>query len=116
MKFKKHSIEDVAQAIEAKNGFLSLVAESLGVSYQAVWERIQKSTYLQEKIKTINERQLDFSESQLMKKIKDCDLGAICFHLKCKGKHRGYVERQEVTGADGKAIDIRMQIKMVKPS
>jgi hypothetical protein len=32
------------------------------------------------------------------------DTGAICFFLKCRAKHRGYVERQEITGPGGGAI------------
>jgi hypothetical protein len=49
----------------------------------------------------INERDLDYTESQLKKNIKAGKEASIFFHLKCKGKARGWVERQEVTGADG---------------
>ena len=47
------------------------------------------------------EKDLDFTESQLKKNIKSGKEASIFFHLKCKGKSRGWVERQEVTGADG---------------
>jgi hypothetical protein len=49
----------------------------------------------------INERDLDFTESQLKKNIKSGKEASIFFHLKCKGKARGWVERQEFTGAEG---------------
>jgi hypothetical protein len=49
----------------------------------------------------VDEQDLDFTESKLKKAIKNDQGWAICFHLKCKGKKRGWVERQEVTGADG---------------
>ena len=32
------------------------------------------------------------------------DTGAVCFYLKCKAKHRGYIERQELTGPGGKDL------------
>jgi hypothetical protein len=47
------------------------------------------------------EQDLDYTESQLKKNIKAGKEASIFFHLKCKGKKRGWVERQEVTGADG---------------
>jgi hypothetical protein len=47
------------------------------------------------------ERDLDYTESQLKKNIKAGKEASIFFHLKCKGKARGWIERQEVTGANG---------------
>jgi len=43
---------------------------------------------------------------------------ALIFYLKCKGKKRGYVERTEVTGADGGPIELitGMQFKSEKPN
>jgi hypothetical protein len=49
----------------------------------------------------LTEQDLDYTESQLKKNIKAGKEASIFFHLKCKGKKRGWVERQEVTGADG---------------
>jgi hypothetical protein len=43
----------------------------------------------------ISERAVDFSESKLMGNIKDGKEASIMFHLKCKGKKRGYIERVE---------------------
>jgi hypothetical protein len=39
---------------------------------------------------------LDFAESQLYKQIKDGSTTATIFYLKTKGKHRGYIERQQI--------------------
>jgi len=44
----------------------------------------------------VEESLIDLAESKLMQMIKKGEnLGAICFFLKCKAKHRGYVERSE---------------------
>ena len=52
----------------------------------------------------IGEIALDIAESEMWKSIKDGIVPTILFYLKCKGKNRGYVERQEITGQDGQPI------------
>lgn len=44
----------------------------------------------------VKAKYLDLAENKLLQKINDGDLGAICFYLKCQGKHRGYIERQQI--------------------
>ena len=46
------------------------------------------------------------AESVLLKNIKDGDSADAKWYLSRKGKSRGYVERSEVTGAEGEAIPI----------
>lgn len=46
----------------------------------------------------------DFVESKLLQKIKDGDTAAIIFFCKTKLRHRGYAERTEITGRDGKDL------------
>lgn len=46
----------------------------------------------------------DFVESKLLQLIKDEDTAAIIFYCKTKLKNRGYTERNEVTGKDGKDL------------
>lgn len=46
----------------------------------------------------------DFVENQLLKRIKDEDTTAIIFYCKTKLKNRGYIERSEITGADGQKL------------
>lgn len=54
-----------------------------------------------ERVKNAKEDSIDFVEGALYKQIKDGNTTAIIFFLKTQAKHRGYIERQELTGADG---------------
>ena len=95
---KWHTIGEMIKAVEEANGFLSVVAQNLGMTYQGVWDRVKKDEKLRAKIAEITERQLDKTESKLFETIEKGEAWAICFYLKCKGKHRGYVERTEIVG------------------
>tara|TARA_R110000803_G_scaffold59599_2_gene118371 strand:- start:9193 stop:9594 length:402 start_codon:yes stop_codon:yes gene_type:complete len=53
----------------------------------------------------ISEIAVDICESELWKQIKDGNVPCILFYLKTKGKSRGYVERQELTGQNGQPIN-----------
>ena len=73
-----------------------MAGKKLNVHYTTISHRIAKSEKLQRIREEIQESYLDFTESQLIKKIGKGDLGAICFYLKCKGKGRGYIEKQQI--------------------
>jgi hypothetical protein len=46
----------------------------------------------------------DNAESALYSAVLGGEAWAVCFYLKTQAKDRGYVERQEMTGKDGGAI------------
>jgi len=96
--------EKIIEMLEAKAGFVTDAAKGLGITYQGLYKRIKANKKIQSALLAINEEKLDFTESKLIDQIKEGNLGAICFHLKCKGKHRGWVERQEITGAEGEPL------------
>ena len=80
-------------------GIISKVAERVGCN----WHTAKKyCTYGTTPFVTVArayqdelEHSLDFTESQMFKQIQDGDGPMIRYHLSTKGKHRGYVERQE---------------------
>lgn len=86
-------ISQIEAALRATGGFVTYAAKQLGVTHQAVTLRIKNSPQLQRVQDEVRESYLDLAEHALLKKIRDEDLGAICFYLKCQGRNRGYIER-----------------------
>jgi len=105
---KAYTDKQIIAALEKNGGFVTYAAAAMGCHYTTITKRVEKSAVIKEALESITEKKLDFVESALMKRIKAGDLGAICFFLKCKGKKRDYVERQEITGADGKDLTIEV--------
>jgi predicted transcriptional regulator len=101
--------KQIEQALRKANGFQTQAGEILGISQQAISKRIKTSKRLQKVVEELNESNLDVAENELFKLVKGGNLGAICFLLKCKGKDRGYVERQEFTGAGGAALEVTLK-------
>ena len=105
-KDRVHSIKEILTALDKSGGRVADAAKSLGVSYQAIYKRIKKHPELLEKMETIRESYLDLAESKVVTAVNNGQPWAICFYLKCQGKHRGWVEtvRNEHSGPDGGPI------------
>ena len=98
--------EQVIAAVRAAGGIQSDAAKMLKCNRETIRRAALKYATVREAIDEANETALDFSESQLMELIREKNITAIIFHLKTKGKKRGYVERVEQTGADGAAVQV----------
>lgn len=101
--------------IEGK-GNIGAVARACGVSRQAIGQRIASSPKLKTLTEELRETKLDTAEDKLGEAIDKGEGWAICFFLKTQGKKRGYVERSEITGADGGAIEVSTFEKSVLKS
>lgn len=92
----KLTVEEIAQALRPSGGIIAHAAESLGVHRSTISRRVAKSERLKAVLEEAKETALDIAEDKLMGLVKEGNLGAICFFLKCQGRHRGYVERQKI--------------------
>ena len=101
------TIEEIEKALSVSRGLKGPAAKSLGVTWQAVHNRVKKSERLQKHLQQLREDSLDYVEGKLFQNIDEGNTSSIIFFLKCQGKARGYVERVETTGADGGAIEHR---------
>lgn len=100
---KKPDTSIIKEAIVRAFGNLSTASKSLQVDRTTLYAWIEAEG-LEEAVMEGRNRRLDFAESMLDKGMKDGNMTAIIFYLKTQGKSRGYIERQEVTGADGKKL------------
>ena len=100
---QNRTVAQCAEAIRNAGGFITVAAKQLGMSHPALSKRVKNSEALQQVLNETKEQYLDLAESQLVEAVKDRESWAICFYLKCKGKDRGYVEKQQIdnTSSDG---------------
>jgi len=100
----QYKTEDIIAALEKYRGGVFLAAEELGCSYKTIERRAETVNKVRETIDRHRERRSDLAELRLETGIVNGEAWAVLFQLRTQGKRRGYVERQEVTGADGGAI------------
>jgi len=97
------------EALEKSLGVVTTAVKQVGIARSTFYEWLKDSSFKAE-VDSIQDIALDFAESQLHQQIQGGNTAATIFYLKTKGKKRGYVERQEITGAEGLPNDIRINI------
>jgi transposase-like protein len=103
--------EQIIKALIDMNGMISKAARSLGVSRSLIYWYMDQHPEIREAVDEAKQMMLDEAESQLHKAVKKGTPWAVQYYLKTQGKQRGYVDRQEITGADGEAIQIKAELK-----
>ena len=104
----KLTAEPTIAAIRDLHGNLSAVAKQLGVCRQTLYTYIERHPSVKDVVAESRETMLDNAESALYRAVLGGEAWAVCFFLKTQGKRRGYVERQEVTGAGGSEVIFRV--------
>ena len=102
--------KQVVEALEKCLGVVTTACKQTGVNRSTFYEWYNKDEEFKKAVDSIGDIALDFAESQLHKQIKDGNTPATIFYLKTKGKRRGYIERQEITGADGSPTSFKIEI------
>tara|TARA_R100000808_G_C2094099_1_gene113398 strand:+ start:254 stop:625 length:372 start_codon:yes stop_codon:yes gene_type:complete len=94
------------EALEKTLGIVTTACKVVGVQRGTFYRYYNEDKDFAKAVKEIENVVLDFAESQLHKQIKDNNTSSTIFYLKTKGKNRGYIERQEITGKEGEPIQI----------
>lgn len=80
----------------SSGGVIVGICDRLKCGRKTFYEYLKKRPAILEAYEDEKESMLDMAEESLFGLVQEGELGAICFFLKCKGKHRGWVEKQEV--------------------
>lgn len=99
-KIKNMSFNTIANALIDNDGFLMKTALALNTSYSSLIKMIRGNPKLQDLVKDTTEAYLDLAENRLRDLVVAGDKVAIIFSLKCKGKHRGWLEDSSPSIAD----------------
>ena len=93
--------EKMIAALEKAHGYVSAACTELGCSRKHFYAKLKNFPTVQDAMVEIREKRTDFVESCMVELIKQMNPTMIIFYLKTQAKDRGYIERHEVTGADG---------------
>jgi len=104
---EKYTNSQIVNAIKTTNGMVYLAARQLGCNPQTIYNRMAKSETIRQAVDDSRGELIDISEQKLRIAVLNGEPWAVAMVLKTIGKHRGYVERQEVTGADGGAVIVK---------
>lgn len=101
---------DFIEVIQGSAGIISTIARRVGCDWHTAKKYITDYPTIAQAYADECEKVTDLAETKLIEAINGGDLAAVKYYLSTKGKHRGYVERQEVSGADGGDINIKVRL------
>ena len=110
MNKSEHIKKGLIEALEKSLGVVTTACKQVGIGRTTFYNYYNEDKEFAKKVDDIENVALDFAESQLHKQIQDGSTAATIFLLKTRGKKRGYVERQEITGADGLPNNVIVEI------
>ena len=92
-----HDKKDFLEALERSLGVVTTAARSCNISRRTHYRWLEEDEDYAESVKDIQESAIDFAESSLHQQIREKIPSSTIFFLKTKGKHRGYVETQDIS-------------------
>tara|TARA_R100000963_G_C4641773_1_gene105368 strand:+ start:854 stop:1213 length:360 start_codon:yes stop_codon:yes gene_type:complete len=102
--------ESILKALEQSLGIVTVACKKADVPRSTFYKWLNEDEEFAKQVHDIENIALDFAESQLHNQISNNSTAATIFYLKTKGKKRGYIERQEITGADGMPTNFQIKI------
>lgn len=104
--------EKLLEALERSLGIVTPACKDVGISRDRFYTYYREDEEFRKKVDDINEITLDFTENQLLKKIKEGSERSILFYMKYKGRRRGYSDSLDITSGGKEITEIKLiQIK-----
>lgn len=101
---EQYTCADMIEALHAVKGAVYLAAKKLGCSHQTVYNYIDRHPTVREVYEYYDGELVDIAELALRRAVSDGAGWAVKYTLSTKGKERGYTERQEFAGVEGKPL------------
>jgi len=98
------SVAKLKDALIKCHGVMFHAAEMCGVHRHTVKRMCDLHPELEEARQHAEEELIDVGEGQVAAAVKAGDMKTVRWYLERKGKQRGYVTRNETTGADGEPL------------
>jgi hypothetical protein len=111
---KNLSFKKVANAIIDCDGLIMKTAIRLNVSYKRLTKYLNNQPKLKDLLKDTTEALLDLTETKLRDLILQGDRTAIVFHLRCKGRHRGWIDDGAPDIGDLEPVTFNYELHMPK--
>lgn len=108
MALSKHTQQEVIDAIRGSHGIKITIARKLKVHRNSVLNYLKRYAQAREVYEEETESMGDLAESVIIKAIKRDDVETAKWYCRMKLKERGYLERNEHTGAEGGPIVIKV--------
>jgi len=102
--------EALLAALTKCKGIVTDACKAAKIPRSTHYNWLKTDAEYQQAVEDLNEIALDFGERCLFKLMENENATAVIFFLKTKGKKRGYVERQEVTGPEGTPIEVNYDL------
>jgi len=106
----RHTKKSLINALEKSMGVVTTACKNVGIHRSTFYEYYNNDEEFRKEVNDIGNVALDFTESKMFEQIQDGNTTLIKFYLATKDKKRGYVERQEITGAEGEKL---FEIKII---
>lgn len=91
------TIRQFKKALREADGIMAHAAVALGMTRQAVFDRVQKSPELKRLLVTLEEELLDTGEGHITKGVKSGDKEYVRYYMERKGRRRGYGNKVETS-------------------
>lgn len=97
---------DIAAALVKHKGDLVDAADEVGCTVRTIYNYKDKYSVVADAMDETRKRTHNYVRNKLMDLIDAGNVAATIFWLKTQGKDEGWVERTELTGADGRAVEL----------
>lgn len=104
----RHTKKALLEALEKSLGIVTTACKSVDIARDTFYRYLKDDEDFAKAVKDVDNIALDFVESVLLHNIKDRREASTIFYMKTKGRHRGYIEKQELEHS-GKIITVTVE-------